>query len=156
MRLAALVLAILLAAPALAQGWGHYANARFGYGIDVPPGFVGHGESDNGDGQGFSRIEAEQTLLVWGGMLPGSFEAAFAERLASEQGDGWSVTEQVQVPQWAWFAAQRDHRLVYQRLIPLCDGASYAAFRIEHSIRDLNQVVPVLEGLARSFVAEGC
>lgn len=157
MRALAPILAILLfVSPVLAQFWDHYENARVGYEIDVPPDFVGNGESDNGDGQVFYNLDAEQSLTVWGGVLMDGFaeEASLsAQTLAAE---GWGVTEQSTTPQWATLAAMRDHRLIYQRMIALCDGQRFAAFRLEFNIRDLSRTEDVLGGLARSFVAVGC
>lgn len=156
MRHLVVVLSLLFATPALAQFWGHYDNARFGYGIDVPPGFFGNGESDNGDGQIFYRLEAEQSLTVWGGMLPESFEQEVAERQANALAENWSITYQASSPQWASFSGQRDHRIFHTRVIALCDGASYAAFTLEYNIRDLSKTDAVVEGLVRSFVGERC
>ena len=110
---ALLVLALMLiASPALAQFWGHHENARFGYAIDVPPDFVGQGESDNGDGQAFLRLGAEQVLTVWGGHLLDTFEEEAAERIASASAENWGVSYQASTPQWAMFSGQRDHRIV--------------------------------------------
>ncbi len=157
MRALAPVLALLLlASPALAQFWGHYANARFGYEIDVPPDFAGNGESDNGDGQVFYNLGAEQGLTVWGGMLMDGFAGEAGRSAQALTAEGWSVTEQSTTPQWATLAAMRDHRLIYQRMIALCDGVSFAAFRLEFNIRDLSKTDEVLGGLARSFVPTGC
>lgn len=150
-----LVMLALLTAPVLAQAWDYYENARFGYSLNIPPDFIGYGESDNGDGQSFSRLEAEQTLLVWGGLTE-DLASEVATRMASEQGGGWGITDQTQTPQWAYFVGERDHRLFYQRVIVLCDGNSYAAFRFEYHIRDLNRAAHILEGLVQSFVARGC
>jgi hypothetical protein len=156
MRHLLVVVSLLLATPALAQFWGHYDNTRFAYGIDVPPGFVGNGESDNGDGQIFHRLEAEQSLTVWGGILMESFEQEVADRQGYRTAENWGITYQASSPQWASFSGQRDHRIFYTRMIALCDGASYAAFTLEYNIRDLSKTDAVVEGLVRSFVAEGC
>ena len=53
MRTLFLTLFVLFSIPAHAQDWSRYDNARFGFGVDIPPGFVGAGESENGDGQAF-------------------------------------------------------------------------------------------------------
>ena len=87
MRALFLLALMLIASPALAQFWGHYENARFGYAIDVPPDFVGQGESDNGDGQVFLLLGAEQALTVWGGHLLDTFEQEVADRVASASGE---------------------------------------------------------------------
>ena len=156
MRALFLLALMLIASPALAQFWGHYDNARFGYAIDVPPDFVGQGESDNGDGQVFLLLGAEQALTVWGGHLLDTFEQEVADRVASASGENWGVSYRVSTPQWAVFSGQRDHRIVYQRMITLCDGTRYAAYRMEYNIRDLAAMDAVIEGLNRSLVASAC
>lgn len=156
MRHLVVIIGLLLATPALAQFWGHYDNARFGYEIDVPPGFVGNGESENGDGQIFYRLEAEQSLTVWGGMLLEDFETEVSNRQGQRAEENWAITSQATSPQWASFSGQRDHRIFHTRMIALCDGASYAAFTLEYNIRDLGPTDAVIEGLVRSFVADGC
>jgi len=156
MRTALLLLALLFATPALAQYWDHYSNARFGYGIDIPPGFVGNGESDNGDGQIFYNLESEQSLTVWGSALLGDFEAMVAEARMADERANWMLSEQASSPKWASYAAQRDHRVIAERLILLCDGESYAAFRAEYNIRDLVKMDKVIEGLERSLEASAC
>ena len=76
-----LALLMLMATPAIAAGWGHYTNVRFGYAVDVPPGFAGQGESDNSDGQVFKTPTA--TLTVFGGnILDGGFEDEVKQRHA--------------------------------------------------------------------------
>ncbi len=157
MRIIFSVLALLLfASPALAQYWEHYNNARFGYELDIPPDFVGNGESANGDGQMFYNLAAEQGLTVWGGQLMDTLEAEAGAAVNALGREGWSVTERSSTPQWATLAAMRDHRLIYQRLIALCDGRRFATFRVEFNIRDLSRMDLVMGGLARSFVAKGC
>lgn len=156
MRRLLILVCLLLTSSALAQFWGHYENARFGYAIDVPPDFVGQDESDNGVGQVFLRLGAEQALTVWGGHLLDTFEAEAAERVAVASDENWGVTYQASTPQWAVFSGQRDHRIVYQRMIALCGGTSYAAYRVEYNIRDLATMDAVIEGLSRSFVTVGC
>ena len=144
---------MLIASPALAQFWGHYENARFGYEIDVPPDFVGQGESDNDDGQVFLRLGAEQALTAWGGHLLDTFETEVGDRLAAVSDENWAISYQASTPQWAVLSGQRDHRIVYQRMIALCDGGSYAAYRLEYNIRDLAAMDAVIDGLNRSFAA---
>ncbi|WP_338722531.1 hypothetical protein [Devosia sp. XK-2] len=147
---------LLVTFPALAQYWDHYANARFGYEIDVPPDFVGQGASDNGDGQLFYRLRAEQELAIWGGQLLESFESEVAQRQSFASAENWALTYQASTPQWAVFSGQRDHRIFYQRMIALCDEASYAAYRVEYNIRDLADMNAIIDGLNRSLQATGC
>jgi hypothetical protein len=157
MRILLSIAVLLLAmSPALAQFWSHYANDRFGYELDIPPDFSGYGESDNGDGQVFYRLDREQELTVWGGNLPGTFDTDVAERQASDSAANWAISYQTSTPQWAVWSGQRDHRIFYQRMIVLCDGASVAAYRLEYNIRDLAETDAVIDGLNRSFVADTC
>jgi hypothetical protein len=44
-----------LPAAAFAQGWEPYVNARFGFAVDVPPGFTLVQEADNGDGRTYAN-----------------------------------------------------------------------------------------------------
>lgn len=156
MRFILLVALLLFSAPALAQFWGHYSNDQLRYELDIPPDFEGNGENQDGTGQWFYNLGAEQGLTVWGARFAGSFESAVVESAASIRGEGWAITEQSSTPEWATLAAMRDHRLIFQRAILLCDRKSYAAFRAEFNIRDLGKMGDILGGLSRSFVPIGC
>ncbi|NMA99485.1 MAG: hypothetical protein GX970_15510 [Phyllobacteriaceae bacterium] len=156
MRFILLVALLLLPAPALAQFWSHYSNDLFRYEIDIPPGFEGNGETAGGEGQWFYNLEAEQGLTIWGARFPGSFERSIIDGAAAIRSEGWAITEQSSTPEWATLAAMRDHRLIFQRSILLCDRKSYAAFRAEFNIRDLGKMGDILGGLSRSFVPKGC
>jgi len=156
MRLLIALLFVALTSPALAQYWTHYDNARFGYGIDIPPGFEGDGESDNGDGQSFHNLSRAQGLVVWGGLLTADFETEVQAALAAAGANAWTVTEQTTTPQWAHFSAIKGQRLLHQRMMLLCEAAGYAAFRIEYPVTDTAEMQGVIQGLTRSFAASGC
>ena len=156
MRRILILFLFLLPSSAMAQYWGHYVNERFGYELDIPPGYEGQGESENGDGQTFYLLKTEQVLAAWGGYFVEGFEAEVAQRQRFAIDENWAITYQASTPQWAVFTGQRDHRIFYQRMMPLCDGASYAAYRIEYNIRDLAEMNAVIDGLTRSFVPGGC
>ncbi|WP_052726372.1 hypothetical protein [Devosia epidermidihirudinis] len=152
----ALVLA-LFATPGFAQGWEPYGNARFGYIIDVPPGFVGSGESDNGDGQSFYNAKGAQGLLVWGGNLLEDFDTAVTSAMDYAVAEnGYNVTYQATTPRWASFSGLNGSRILYQRMILLCDGTSYAAFRVEYSTINAADMKPVVEQLVTSLRDAGC
>ena len=151
-----LIILTLLTAPAFAQGWDRYDNGRFGYGIDIPPGFAGAGESDNGDGQAFAADGKPTDLLVWGGLLLESFESEVAQRMAWDQDEAWNITYEATTPRWASYSAIKGFRILYQRLVLLCDGTSYAAFRAEYSVTDAAAMDPVIERLVRTLRATGC
>lgn len=151
MRMLLLALFALIAAPAFAQGWAHYDNARYGYGVDIPPGFVGQGESDNGDGQSFAAEGKPIDLAVWGGDLLESFEGEVAQRMGWDQDEAWNITYQAVTPRWASWSAIKGFRILYQRIVMLCDGASYAAFRAEYSVTDAADMDRVVERMVQSL-----
>jgi hypothetical protein len=64
MLLYTLVSLLVVAAPST-DGWATYSNARYGYSIGIPPGLVGQGESENGDGQQFQDASGKVRLRVW-------------------------------------------------------------------------------------------
>lgn len=153
---ALVLLATLGSLPALAQYWSHYANARFGYELDIPPGFEGQGESDNGDGQVFLLPNGLQELRVWGGWALDGVEAEATGRIAADMDAGWAITSQAQSPDWAVWAGARDGRGAVSRMIALCEADGYAIFRMEFPLDRMAAVASVVEGITRSFIASTC
>ncbi|MDB5528814.1 MAG: hypothetical protein JWR51_1917 [Devosia sp.] len=144
----------LLVGPASAQDWGHYDNDRYGYSVAIPPDFLGQGESDNGDGQEFQHRRGAQRLTIWGGLLGvgnESFEAEVKWHMEQDEAGTWNVTYQAVTPEWASFSAIKGSRILYQRMILLCDRQSYAAFRLEHSARDIARMNGVVDKLVGSL-----
>ena len=156
MRILLIALFALVALPAFAQGWDRYDNGRYGYSIDVPPDFTGAGESGNGDGQAFQKAGKPIDLLVWGGNLLEGFESEVAQRMAWDTDEAWNVTYEASTPRWASYSAIKGFRILYQRMVLLCDGTSYAAFRAEYSVTDSAEMDPVIERLVRSLQGDGC
>jgi hypothetical protein len=150
------MLALLLAAsPAAAPAadWGHYENGRFGYALDVPPGFEGQGEADNGDGQVFATTTAE--LRVYGGyILEGDFEDEVKALQRSAIDAGWTITYQATSPRWASYSGTQGGRIFYARAIQLCDGA-VAEFNLTYGKADLRAFDPIVERLVRSLKSTG-
>lgn len=156
MRVITIILA-LFATPAFAQGGDTYANARFGYAIAIPPGFVGQGEGDNGDGQAFAAEGKPIDLLVWGGMvMEPDFESEVDAAMGYTEEAGWALTAQTVTPRWAEFSAVQGARLLHQRLIALCDPGSYAAFRVEYSTTDVATMQPLITQMAESLRSGAC
>jgi hypothetical protein len=153
MRILLVTILALFTAPAFAQGWDHYDNGRFGYGVDIPPGFAAAGESDNGDGQVFIADGKPIDLLVWGGNLLEGFEAEVAQRMSWDADEAWNVTYQAVTPRWASWSAIMGFRILYQRMVLLCDD-SYAAFRAEYSVTDSADMDAVIERLVQSLRGE--
>jgi hypothetical protein len=156
MRLALLLcILVFAAAPALAQSWDSYANARFGYAIDIPPGFVGAGEAANGDGQIFDSADGTQMLRVHGGNALDGFEAAVAVAMDGARGEGWNLSYERVTPSWASFSGTRTGMIVYARAISLCDGTQYASFELYYPERDLDAMHGVVERLVGSLEETG-
>ena len=152
MRILALILAALLATPALAQDWARYGNARFGYLVDIPAGFEAQGESANGDGQSFYYPQRARGLLVWGGNMQGDFESEVNSAMDYAVAEtGWNITYQVVTPRWASFSGLKGSRILYQRMVLLCDGSSYGAFRLEYSAADISTMDPMVEHMVQSL-----
>jgi hypothetical protein len=153
-----LLLALLLLMPlsAAAAEWGHYSNARFGYGIDVPPGFVEQGEPDNGDGQAFRTPTA--TLTVFGGnVTEADFESEVAQRQRYAGQDKWVITYQVSTPQAASWSGKRGARILYARMIALCGGTQFGSFALDYSSADRKAFDAVVDRLVASLrPAGGC
>ena len=149
MRAGLAALLIAFAAPAIADDWGRYENARFGYAVDVPPGFEGQGEADNGDGQVFSTPTAE--LRVYGGyIVEGDFEDEVKALQQTAVEAGWTITYQATAPRWASYSGTQGSRIFYARAIALCDGA-VAEFNLTYGRADLRAFDPVVERLVRSL-----
>jgi hypothetical protein len=151
MRIVLTLLLALLATPAFAQSWEVYENSRFGYSLDIPPGFQAQSESDNGDGLTFAAEGKAAYLLVWGGNLLGDFEAEVSRRIEGEADEAWNVSYQAVTPQWASWSAVKGSRMVYQRMTLLCDGTSYGAFRAEYSVTDSTEMDGLIEQMVTSL-----
>ncbi|MGV8853807.1 MAG: hypothetical protein ACOH2L_04110 [Devosia sp.] len=155
MRSLLVAILALLTLPILAQSGETYVNARFGYSVNVPAGFEDQGEADNGDGQAFAVPGRAIALSVWGG-LANDFSSEVARRMAEDAADGWNQTYQAVTPRWASWSALSGGSILYQRMIALCDGQSYAAFRAEYGSRDRAAMDPVVEKLVASLHGTGC
>lgn len=150
MRGAVAAALMLLALPALAANWGHYENGRFGFVIDVPPGFVARGESANGDGNRFTTPTAELRAFA-GYLVEESFEheAAVGRQVWTE--DGYKLTYQVTTPSFAVISGRKGARVLYERLVAICGGTTFMGFSLEYSVADLNAFKPVIDRLTSSL-----
>jgi hypothetical protein len=151
MRIILTLIFALLALPAFAQSWDRYDNARFGYGVDIPPGFSIQGESDNGDGVTYAAAGRPTYLVIWGGHLSSDFETETAQRMAWDADEAWNVTYQATTPRWASWSAIKGSRILYQHMVQLCDATSYAAFRAEYSVTDTAVMDGAIERMVGSL-----
>jgi len=147
----------LLATPAFAQAWERYENVRFGYSMDVPPVFAGSGESYTGDGESFYNPQGAQGLVVWGADMTGDFESEVSSAMDHAVAEnGWNITYRAVTPRWASFSGIENGRILYQRMILLCNGTSYAAFRAEYSVSDTAEMTPMIERLVQALRGNSC
>jgi hypothetical protein len=151
MRMIVLLIFALLTLPAFAQGWERYDNVPFGYSVDIPPDFFVQSESEADDGRTYAARGKPSYLIIWGGYLMGDFDSDVARRMAWDEDEAWTITDQTTTPRWAIWSALKGSRLLYQRMIQLCDGASYAAFRAEYSVTDATTMDAAVERMARSL-----
>lgn len=139
---------------AIASDWSHYGNARFQYGIDIPPGFSSVAESDNGDGGVSVPPDGRAKLAVWGSYLVDqSFAAETQWRIAQARDDGWTITYRKQRARWAVWSGIKGNRIVYQRAIAAChDAAAYV--RIEYDKDQATAFDPIVARLSKSLRGE--
>lgn len=152
-----LLLALLLLFPvtALAAEWDHYENARFGYRIDIPPGFAGGGEADNGDGQVFTSADGTQILRVYGGFNTESFVMTIRAGLGFARDAGWTLTYTRVKDDWAVYSGTRGRHILYARAIPLCNGDAYASYELDYPSADKTAMDPVIERLNATLEGGG-
>lgn len=156
MRQIILLLALLFATPALAAGWGSYENARFGYAVGVPPDFIGGDEPANGDGLVFTRSDGAQSLRVYGANnMLANFELAAGKSAEYYDGQGWNISYQRTTPNWASFSGSKAGKVLYVRMISLCDGTQYATFELQYPKRDMSEMDAVVDRLVGSLVDTG-
>jgi hypothetical protein len=79
------------------------------------------------------------------------FEAEVAGRRDGADAEGWGITYQVSTPHAASYSAKRGSRILYVRMISLCDGAAFGAFEIDYSVTDLKAFDAVVSRMVRGF-----
>lgn len=138
-----------LASSALA--WSSYGNGRFGYVIDVPTGFSAVQEADNGDGGVSTSADQKSLLTIWGSnLIDGGLSDAVKLRLEDLRADGWDLSYTRETPEWAGWSGTRQGRILYGRVITLCDDQA-AYFQIDYPQAEVEPYKPVVERLVKSF-----
>lgn len=146
----ALLTALCLAAPAFAEDWLIYGNARFGYRIEVPPGLEWGREADNGDG--ISLRAGATRLAIYGAYDVGAdFEAMARAARDALTADGWALSYEAITPSWASFSGTMGARILYKRLTRLCEATAYAGFDLIYSRVDRAEVDPAVDRMVRSL-----
>lgn len=143
----------LAAAPARAADWWPYDNARFGYSIELPPGFGLTILADHGDGLALAPADKSAKLLVFATHgSGGDFSSEAKTRLVLAKQDGWQVSYSKMTAQGFSFTGVRRDRIVYGRGVALCNGAS-AFFQMDYAKADMQRYDAVVMRLARSLKA---
>lgn len=150
-----LFIVVSAVAPAHAQDWSRYENARFGYVVDIPPGFLADDVAENGDGRIFHSADGTQLLRVFGGAAPDGFEQTTTSAMDFAREDGWTLGYERTTPSWASFSGTRNGMIVYARAIALCGGDRFASFELHYPERDLNDMHSVVDRLVSSLAATG-
>jgi len=154
MRFVLGVLLLLVSiAGASAADWTQYRNARFGFVVDVPPGFSGGALTDKTEGQTFTSADGTTRLTFDGGSVqPGSFNTQWKMTQAVYAEDGWALTYEPVAPNWTVFTGERNRRDLYVKMLPLCGGTKqFAMFAVEYPKDDAAALAPTLERMAASF-----
>jgi hypothetical protein len=143
-----------ISAPAIsarAANWMRYDNARFAYTIDLPPGFSGITEADNGDGGVSMAPNGKAELRVWGSYLVDSdFKSEIAGRVQSDMSDGWAISYDRRMAKAASWSGGKGARVFYTRAMMGCDGATIY-FQLEYDKAALDRYNDIIGRLVKSF-----
>lgn len=156
--LVCLLLMASLSATVAAEEWKTYANDRFGYAIELPPGFAVTEEAANGDGVTLSTEDGQATLYVFAAyMTEGDFTAEITERIRyADIDDGWKIDFKRIAKTGASYSGTLAGRVLYGRGVPLCDGA-VAYFQLEYPEARHAAYDPIVKHLVDSLKpSPGC
>jgi hypothetical protein len=136
---------------AIADDWGRYANVRFAYAIDIPPGFSGVAEAENSDGGVSASADGSADLRVWGGYLVDrDFKSDIAARVQSDTSEGWVISYDRRTGSNASWSGAKGSRVFYARSIKGCDDAAIH-FRLEYDRADLDAYHDIVGRLVKSL-----
>lgn len=125
---------------------GVYANARFGYAVTIPAGFIWNPEATNGDGRTFTNNQTGMTITVWGSYnaLNETPESAFEQTTAGHQVAYQQVTDTEFTASW-----EENGTITYVR--EMVSAGTIHAIRFDYPSAQRNdcdriveQVVPTL------------
>jgi hypothetical protein len=147
----AALLMLFSASAAGAGGWSGYANGRYAYTIDIPPGFSEVAESGNGDGGVSVSADGKTKLSVWGSYITeGSFADEIAWRIEQDKRGGWTISYDKRLKSKASWSGSKGNRILYARSVVGCDGTA-VYFNIEYDRSQLKSYDPVVRRLVKSL-----
>jgi hypothetical protein len=133
MRVAALVLVVLIGPAFAEEGWRQFDNARFGFSMEVPAGFIKSEPPANGDGATFNSPDGSAELRVWGAYLTDiTLKQDAAQRRQWEADDGWKISYAPVKNTWFIYSGTKGDRIVYTKAVSACGGDVALYFRIEY------------------------
>ncbi len=152
-----LIASLFTAIPVWASdGWTSYANPRFGYSAEVPPGFTLTQESDNGDGATFESKDGARLLIFGAFVEDGAFAADIRQRIVWDNQKGWQITYEKVTPGWASYSGARGAGILYSRAVALCDGSA-AYFQLTYPRKALKAYNRLVGRMVKSLrPATGC
>ncbi len=153
-----IVVAGLLCLAALAahaaRGWARYQNDRYGYSIELAPGFSPVREADNRDGGTSKSTQGNATLAVWGtNLLVDSFKSDVNSRIESASSDGWEISYKSVKTRRASWSGSRGDRIFYAHGAPGCDGQA-AYFQIDYDASAKDDFDAIIRRMVKSFSAK--
>ncbi len=155
LTLAALTLQLT---PAVAQDWTPFGIKKFGFVVDVPPGFayVRSLREDRQEGAAFQNPDGD-AIVVWGIALPvRDFRDNVENLIAQQQEDeGLEVTYKRITPKWAAYSGFKDGLIRYVKAITVCDDR-VAFFLIDYDRDAKRDYDPVVTQMEKSLKREGC
>jgi hypothetical protein len=134
---------------ASAAEWQNYTNKRFGYSLDIAPGFTLEHEADNDDGRTFTAKNGDR-MRVFAIALLDAFESEASNRIVSAMDNGWEISYSRVEADRAIFSGTKGDRILYVYGTQLCtDSAVLAMF--EYRKRDIKIYDPIIKRVAKSM-----
>lgn len=156
MRYLLMVMAWLIAVPAVsAAEWQSYSNARFGYRVEVPPGFKTGRAPDNDDGRTFTGANGDRILVFGTNLIDTTFEGEASNRIVQAMDDGWQISYSRVEADWASYSGAKGGRILYVRGVQLCNEAA-AFVMLEYGSRDLKAYDAIVKRMVASLKPVGC
>ncbi len=133
---AALAVRSLFPTALAAAGWQPYANARFGFSLEVPQDFRPAAPPANGDGRTFKSADGRSTILGYGHFLAAAGDLAgdAGDVAAAETGDGLSVSYQKRTSGQYTISGVVGDRIVYIHAVLTCGGDAAAILRADYPV----------------------
>lgn len=148
----ALLLALVMTAPAMAQEWHVLRDRAFGYSVPIPPGYELAMRPEAGNSRIFQNAGGG-ILAVWGERLDGhGFASLVRNRQKQDERGGWDITYERTTGDWASYSAVQGNQIRYVRAIRSC-GDGVAFFLIDYSRSEKKRYDPIVTGMVRGMKA---